>query len=139
VRLSSLLLTLALGASSLGSTACGGSLPRPPAPPPTLKIAHVEVTEPPPAPRVEVIPARPSARAVWVDGAWTRRGQHWRWVNGGWFEVPAGAFYAPWSTRRRGDGTLLFANPEWVDASGTLLPAPTPVAAPPSIATEHAR
>jgi len=37
-----------------------------------------------PAPRVEVIPARPSPAHVWVAGRWERDGDGWVWINGVW-------------------------------------------------------
>jgi hypothetical protein len=113
---------------ALGVAACGSSLPGPPLAP-QAESAFVEVSAPPPPARVEVVPPAPStARASWVDGAWEWEGSRWRWSDGGWFTVPAGVRYADWVARRRPDGTLLYANPQWVDVRGA------PVEAPPRLA-----
>jgi hypothetical protein len=39
---------------------------------------------PPPAGYVEVIPARPQSRSVWVPGHWVRSHHGWVWVRGYW-------------------------------------------------------
>lgn len=44
--------------------------------------AELTSTEAPPAARVEVIPASPSANHVWVAGYWTRDGAAWVWMPG---------------------------------------------------------
>jgi hypothetical protein len=43
-----------------------------------------EESAPPPAPIVEVIPARPSRHAVWEQGHWVRDHHRWVWVHGYW-------------------------------------------------------
>ena len=39
---------------------------------------------PPPAPRVETQPPRPSDHAEWVPGSWQWNGSDWAWLSGGW-------------------------------------------------------
>ena len=64
----------------------------------------VVVTEAPPAPRVEVIPAAPSPAHVWVGGYWSWQGR-WVWVPGHWASRPAPSstwVAGHWAPRRRG-------------------------------------
>ena len=69
---------------------------------------------------------------MWVDGAWYWEGSRWRWTDGGWFTPAPGTRYADWSTKRRPDGELLYANPQWLDANNAPIPTPPrPVAATP--------
>jgi hypothetical protein len=102
------------------------SLPRPAAAPP-LEASFVDVLGPPPPARPEIMPKRPDGPVVWVDGAWSWEGARWRWIGGGWFVPPPGSRYADWATRRRPDGELRYANPQWLDASGAPIPAPPKV------------
>ncbi len=120
---------------ALALCACGASLPGPPV---TRVPAHrtlVEVPEPPPAARVEIVPPKPHAHAVWVDGAWSWEGGRWRWDDGGWFDTKPGVFFAPWAEQRKSDGTLLYGNAEWVDAKGERTDAPRRLAPAPSVGT----
>ena len=69
----------------------------------TMLLAAVSVTNaqvslgirigPPPRPRVvRVLPARPGADFVWVDGYWYPVGKHYKWHEGYWSRPPyAGA------------------------------------------------
>jgi hypothetical protein len=41
--------------------------------------------------------------------------------------------YADWRARRREDGTLLYANPQWFDPQGTPSAAPARVKTAPAI------
>ncbi len=81
----------------------------------------IEVPYPPPPARVETIPAPPSPDQVWLDGQWEWAGEVWRWREGIWAKPPPGAYFTPWSTRRRADGQLLFARAEWRDRAGRPL------------------
>src|SRR5438874_1900238 len=46
---------------------------------------------PPPPPRVvRVLPARPAADFVWVDGYWYPVGNHYKWHQGYWTRAPYG-------------------------------------------------
>jgi hypothetical protein len=105
-----------------------------PGPPRALQpeAAFVEVPGPPPPARVEVVPPRPRGAVAWVDGSWMWEGTRWKWSAGGWFSLAGGLRYADWIARRREDGTMLYANPQWQDARGE------PVAAPPRAATATA-
>jgi len=91
------------------------------------------VPAPPPPARVEIVPPKPHGSVAWVDGAWLWEGSRWRWTPGGWFAVPRGVRYADWRARRREDGTLLYANPQWFDPQGTPSAAPARVKTAPAI------
>jgi len=62
----------------------------------------VEIGQPPP-PRVYVVPARPSAEFVWVEGYWYPQGRHYAWHDGYWTRPPyAGAYWVePYYVRGR--------------------------------------
>ncbi|WP_460996034.1 hypothetical protein [Spirosoma harenae] len=64
----------------------------------------------PPTQRVEVIPAAPSGRHVWIPGHYVRRGRNYRWV-GGHYQVAPNRYTAwspgHWQQSRRG--------PVWVE------------------------
>jgi len=49
-------------------------------------VYHVRT--PPPQPKVEVRPAQPYERAVWIEGYWTRTRGDWAWVQGHWESTP---------------------------------------------------
>src|SRR6185312_10018059 len=102
---------------------CGASLPQP-ARAPQPANAFVDVPYPPPAGRVEVLPARPSPDAVWIDGQWIWDGANWAWDDGGWAVPPEGARYARSEVRRLADGRLEFAPGSWRDATGREIPPP---------------
>lgn len=58
-----------------------------------------------PRARVEVIPAAPSARHIWIPGHYVRRGRDYVWVNGFYQVAPARyTAWAPghWKQSRRG-------------------------------------
>jgi hypothetical protein len=107
----------------LGLCACARTLPGPRIGP-QPDSAFIEVPYPPPPARVEVIPARPRAGAVWTDGQWLWLGDRWVWSPGGWVAPPAGAWFAPWAVARASDGRLRFAPPSWHAADGREIPAP---------------
>ena len=52
------------------------------------------VNTPPPAPRVEVVPA-PRPGWAWVPGFWEWRGHRHVWVSGHWVRERHGYYYAP--------------------------------------------
>ena len=107
-------------------TACGSRQPAAPTGPhPAGSTNYLDVPFPPPAARVEVVPAPPhEAGAVWVDGEWAWQGKRWAWLPGGWVIPPRGAYFAPWLVYRLGNGRLLFAPGAWHAASGERLPNP---------------
>jgi hypothetical protein len=117
---------------ALVMTACSSSLPGPPATK-HPDNAFLEVPHPPPPARVEIVPAKPSEKSVWVDGQWVLQGQRWVWEGGGWVEPPAGASHVRWQTRRDPDGRLLFAPGSWRRSDGTEIPPPPILAPPPNI------
>jgi hypothetical protein len=107
--------------------ACAGPLPHPVfAPQPT--DALIEVARPPPPARVEAIPARPRATAVWLDGEWAWRRGRWAWLIGRWAVPPQGAVFSPWYFVRGLDGSLYYAPGVWRDAKGD------PIDPPPALA-----
>jgi hypothetical protein len=91
----------------------------------------VEVPYPPPVARVEIVPAAPPQKAVWIDGSWTFRAGGWRWDPGGWVIPPAEAYFVPWTVERGRDGRLFFFPSAWYDAhrGGAVAPPPILVAA----------
>jgi hypothetical protein len=50
----------------------------------TIVRQYDVVSAPPPAPIVEVVPARPYPWAVWVPGYWVAHPHRWIWVGGRW-------------------------------------------------------
>lgn len=86
------------------------------------------VATPPPPARVELVPPRPSAVAVWVDGEWTWRRALWAWMPGRWVEPAAGSTFSPWVFVRGGDGALWYAPGVWRDAKGAQVDAPAALA-----------
>jgi hypothetical protein len=62
----------------LGIAELAGAMPR------------IWISVPPPAPIVEVRPAAPSARHVWVDGYHRWDGHAYVWTPGGWRARPRG-------------------------------------------------
>jgi hypothetical protein len=117
-------------AASLPSAvvACAGAVPGPSlAPQPAAAFALVPY--PPPAAHVELIPPRPVARAVWVDGQWAWDGQQWAWLPGGWSVPPKGARFSPWAVRLLPDGRFQFAPSSWRDSLGREVPPPPVLAA----------
>jgi hypothetical protein len=116
--------------AALGLAAgCSASVPKPP-PGTHPTSALTEVKYPPPAARVETLPAQPKDGTVWVDGQWVWRARRWVWEPGGWVMPPPGARYARSVSVRRGDGTLWFAAGLWRGKDGEPIPPP-PVLAPP--------
>jgi len=67
-------------------------------------VREVIVRDRPPAARVEVVEARPSAAHIWIAGHWSWEGE-WVWTRGHW-EVPPreGGVWIPghWVERPRG-------------------------------------
>ncbi|MGA2447563.1 MAG: hypothetical protein ABTD50_02675 [Polyangiaceae bacterium] len=111
----------------LALVACASTTPHPAyVPQPTGAL--VEVERPPPPPRVEVLPARPAARSVWIDGEWTWRRGRWAWLVGRWVEPPPGARFSPWAFVRAPNGTLYFAPGAWRDTRGSVVEAPAALA-----------
>jgi hypothetical protein len=42
----------------------------------------------PPAPRVAVMPPRPSVYHIWITGHWNWTGSNWHWRRGHWTRPP---------------------------------------------------
>ena len=104
---------------------CAGSVPKPASGMHPCD-AFVEVPYPPPAAVAEVIPPKPRADAVWMDGQWSWRGRYYVWQRGGWvLPPPGGAYLAPWTRYYDKDGTLFFADGVWRAKDGSrLMPPP---------------
>ncbi len=104
-------------------TACSPGLPRPKTGP-VPKDAMFEIPYPPPAARVETIPAKKSEADVWIDGQWDWDGRDFRWQPGTWMKPPAAdAYFTRWRAERRRDGRLYFARAAWRDKRGRPLAA----------------
>jgi hypothetical protein len=74
----------------------------------------IVVPYPPPPARVEIIPARPAdKRSVWIDGEWVFQAQRWTWQAGRWVVPDPRAYYAPPTTVRLSDGTLVWFAGTW--------------------------
>jgi WXXGXW repeat (2 copies) len=69
------------------------SQPAPPPPQPSSPPGQVVVSQPPPAPQVEVVPVAPGPDYAWTPGYWTWNGG-WVWVGGAWALRPR--HYAVW-------------------------------------------
>src|SRR5689334_10483175 len=92
--------------------ACGSQFPHPPyTKQPTSAL--VEVAYPPSSARVEVVSARPSESAVWVNGEWAWTGRRWAWKPGSWVVSPSSGAYARMVVVRREDGKLFAAPGTW--------------------------
>jgi hypothetical protein len=89
------------------------------APQPSSSLESVD--QPPPPARVEIVPARPSGQAVWVDGEWLWRRGRWAWLTGRWVAPPPGAVFSAWVFTRGEDGRLWYAPGAWRDARGAVL------------------
>jgi hypothetical protein len=115
---------LAIALTVLTGLACGSAkLPSPPyTSHPTGALQPVPY--PPPAPRVENVPARPSDDVVWIDGEWIWATRRWTWRRGRWMRPIAGARYAPWASVRDENGNLFVAAGSWRDARGTVVSEP---------------
>jgi hypothetical protein len=116
-----------LGLLGLVGPGCGPLVQHPPyvAQP---AAALIRVDSPPPPARVELIPARPSPGAVWIDGEWIWRREQWAWLPGRWLSIPAGCSFSPWVFVRGADGRLFYAPGAWRDAKGTLVDPPDALA-----------
>jgi len=104
----------------VAAAGCSPAVPLP-AHGPIASEELVEVPFPPPPVHVEIIPPKPKGDVVWVDGRWDWDGDAWRWFKGGWAEVPTGAHYTPWKTRRDASGRLMFSRAGWRDKAGHLI------------------
>lgn len=104
--------------------ACGGTRAPTPAYVRQPTSALVEVPYPPPPARVEFVPERPQADAVWLDGEWVWQGRRYAWKPGRWVLAPPNASFAPWTSVRNARGTLYLAEGTWRDAKGAEVPAP---------------
>src|SRR5690606_39073378 len=96
---------------------CAPTIQRPPTGP-VPREAGVEIPYPPPPGRVEVVTISDEPGRVWIDGQWDWNGDAFQWFPGHWRIPPEGAYFTPWRTARRADGTLLFYKAAWRAADG---------------------
>jgi hypothetical protein len=108
--------------------ACASRLPHPPYAPQPADALEMVGYPPPPA-RVEFVPLRPAAGAVWIDGEWSWQGRRWAWRIGRWVDPPAGARFSPWTMVRGDDGTTYYAPGVWRDEHGAELAEPAALVA----------
>ncbi len=93
---------------------CGSSLPLPPTGPHLPDEPAVVVPYPPPPARVEIIaPPQGPNQVVWVDGEWQWKSRRWAWLPGRWEPARQGGYYAPATTVRRADGSLVWFAGVW--------------------------
>jgi hypothetical protein len=53
-----------------------------------LTACTTVVRTPPPAAKVQIVPAPPFKGAVWADGYWKHKRGTWIWVPGHWKKLP---------------------------------------------------
>lgn len=111
------LIALVLRASCALLAGCAPALPLPELAEHDSASPPVVVPYPPPAARVEQVPERPTADAVWIDGYWRWTGSGYDWVAGVWRVPLPGRAYAPADTVRRRNGELLWYAPRWKSSS----------------------
>jgi hypothetical protein len=102
------------------------------------------VDYPPPAAKVEELPAAPSTHAVWVDGEWSWNRQRWSWKPGGWTEPAAGARFVRSGVARQPNGALAWHPGHWqtepgeaADAGATARATPGASASTSASASRH--
>jgi hypothetical protein len=79
-------------------------------------VTEVVAPQPPPPPRVEVIPAppRPPEFVEWEPGHWHWDGREYRWIEGHYIERPhREAVYVPGHWDERPNGTWVWVGPHW--------------------------
>jgi hypothetical protein len=119
--------SLVVGWAVACAVGCAGRFPSPPfSAQPTSAL--VELREPPPPARVELVPQRPKRLAVWIDGEWQWRRARWAWLPGRWVIPPEGATFSPWVVVRGVDGKLWLAGGTWRDAHGNAVDSPSSLA-----------
>jgi hypothetical protein len=118
----------------LSLVACSSSLPAPRTGPHTDE-KPATVPYPPPPGEVEVIPPRPPAfkHPVWVDGEQQWNGRRWAWKDGGWRDQASDEYFAPPTTERASDGTLVHYPGIWkkIGAASSSPTASSPAPATP--------
>lgn len=100
-------------------------LPMPPTGP-NESTTPVIVPYPPPAARAEIIPPKPGARVVWIDGTWLWDRRRWIWQKGRWEAPPTGAYYAQSKVVQQADGTLAWYPAGWQTRNGQTAQRPAP-------------
>lgn len=113
-------------ACALSIFSCGSAIPVPEYGNPSSDLLE-EVPYPPPPARVELLPAPPNDRSVWIDGEWSWNGRRWAWVEGRWVMPPSGYRFTPWVVVRRRDGSFLYSPGFWRNPSGQIIDGLPPV------------
>ncbi len=68
-----------------------------------LRSRSIIVDEPPPGPRLELVPLSPGRDYFWVRGHWSRSMGVWKWIPGAWVQRPRpGAFWIDGRWARHG-------------------------------------
>ena len=83
--------------------------------PPGHRRAPVEVIvmKAPPALRIEVVPARPSAKHVWVAGYWYWESNAYAWRPGAWMAPPEPAAVWVTPTFEKRNGVSVYISGYW--------------------------
>ena len=103
-----------IGAGALVLLACVVRIPEPAVGTEPLDAAEARcVDAPPPTVIPEELPPRPSARAVWVDGAWVPADGKWAWQSGAWIEPAPGSSYRRAQLARLPNGALVWYPGRW--------------------------
>ncbi len=97
------------GASNAPASSVTGSNPPPTVPSAPLASARplrspsIIVDEPPPGPRLELVPVSPGSDYFWIRGHWTRSTGVWKWIPGAWVHrLRPGAFWIDGQWARHG-------------------------------------
>jgi WXXGXW repeat (2 copies) len=68
-----------------------------------LRSRSMIVDEPPPGPRLELVPVCPGSDYCWIRGHWSRSMGVWKWIPGAWVHRPGpGAFWINGQWARHG-------------------------------------
>lgn len=97
-------------------------------PPPTEPVQpkEISITQPPPPPRPEYIPERPSGDSVWVSGYWDWQNTQFNWLPGHWETPPrANLVWVPTHWEARADRYVLVAG-YWRDPMQPVVATPVP-------------
>ena len=73
----------------------------------------IVITEAPPAPQVEVVPA-PRANRVWVEGHYAWRNGDYKWVRGHWMGARRGMHWEQARWVQRPNGEWHFVEGHWM-------------------------
>jgi hypothetical protein len=87
---------------------------------------EIFTTQPPPPPRPEGIPERPTGDSVWIPGYWDWRSNQFIWAAGRWETPPRpNLTWVPTHWESRGDRFVLVAG-YWRDSATAVITTPPP-------------